>query len=67
MIGHGLTVNDIDIRATSSCSWDVEEENVILSECHHGLISARVWRLFNVRPLERGAIGSLQEAHVQAE
>ena len=60
-------MNDVDIRATGSCSRDIEEENVIFSECHDGLVSARVWRLFDVHPCERGAIGSFQGTHVQAE
>lgn len=62
-----LTMNDEDIHVTNRCSRDIEEVNVIFSECHHGLISTRVWRLFDVHPREWGAIGSFQEAHVQAE
>jgi hypothetical protein len=60
-------MNDVDIHVTNRCLRDVEEVNVILSECHYGLVSSLEWRLFNVHPRERGAIGSFQEAHVQAE
>jgi hypothetical protein len=60
-------MNDVDLHVTSWYSRDIEEVNMILSECHYGLVSTLEWRLFNVHPRERGAIGGCQGAHVQAE
>lgn len=57
-------MNHIDVGATSRHTGNIEEEDMILSEGHHGLIVTRIWRFFNVYPLERSAIGSFQETHV---
>ena len=60
-------MNHVDTGTTRCHARNVEEEDVVLREGHHGFIAALIWSLFDVHPLERRTIGSFQETHVQAE
>jgi hypothetical protein len=60
----------VDHIDTGTACWyirNIEEEDVVLREGHHGFIAALIWHLFDVHPLECRTIGSFHETHVHAE
>jgi hypothetical protein len=53
-----LTMYHVDISAAGSRTRDIKEEDVILSEGHHRLVTSCIWRLSYVHPLDWSRIGS---------
>jgi hypothetical protein len=58
-------VDHVDIGTASCHTSNIEEEDVVLSEGHYGFIAARIWRLFDVHPLDCRATSGFHETHVE--